>query len=62
MLVSLQTHPTCFPEPVLELANKFIQERELKLIIFQGAVPHLIKKHCYDLDLRDKMKAYSCIK
>ena len=59
MLVSLETHLTCFPELVLELANKFIQEGDLKL---QGAVPHLIKKHCYDLDLRDKMKAYSYIK
>jgi len=37
--VSLQTHLTCFPEPVLELENKFIQEGDLKLITLQGAVP-----------------------
>ena len=35
MLVSLQTHLTCSPEPVLELVNKYIQEKNLKLVILQ---------------------------
>ena len=35
MLVSLQTHLICSLEPVLELENEFIQERDFKLIVLQ---------------------------
>ena len=37
MLVGLQTYLICSPESVLELANKFIQEGDLKLITLQSA-------------------------
>jgi len=37
MLVSFQTHLTCSLKPVLKLANKYIQERDLKLIVLQDA-------------------------
>ena len=36
MLVSLQNHLICSPEPVLELENEFIQEGDFKLIILQS--------------------------
>lgn len=36
MLVSLQTHLICSPEPVLELANEFIGD--FKLIVLQGTL------------------------
>jgi len=38
MLVSLQTHLICSLEPVLELANEFIQEGDFKLIVLQGTL------------------------
>ena len=37
MLVTLQNHLICSPEPALELANKYIQEEDLKLITLQGS-------------------------
>jgi len=33
--MSLQTHLICFLEPVLKLVNKYIQERDLKIITLQ---------------------------
>ena len=58
MLVGLQTYLICSPESVLELANKFIQEGDLKLITLQS-VPQRMSLFLLLLFLKSWYQKYS---